>query len=193
MITLPVDVDERRRANGHYGGILWLTGLSGAGKTTLAVALERHLFLKGWQTCLLDGDNLRHGINADLGFSPEDRAENVRRVGEIGALFAASGAIAIVALISPYRCDRDRIRKRLPTIFHEVFVDAKLEECERRDPKGFYRRARAGIIPEFTGVSAPYEPPERPELVIPTACLSIDESVVRLAEYAVTAFSSNHT
>lgn len=183
-----VDAAERTRANGHRGGILWLTGLSGAGKSTIAVALERQLFLKGYQTYVLDGDNLRHGINADLGFSPEDRAENIRRAGEIAALFAASGAIVVTAFISPYRSDRDRIRARHPDIFHEVFVDAGLEECERRDPKGLYKLARAGKIPEFTGISAPYEAPENPELVVSTARQSIDESVARLAEYADAAF-----
>jgi bifunctional enzyme CysN/CysC len=157
---------DRMRRNGHRGAILWFTGLSGAGKSTLAVELERLLFAKGYQVFLLDGDNLRAGLNADLGFSPEDRAENIRRVGEVAALFAEAGMIVITAFISPYRADRDRVRNAHRERFHEIYINASLEVCEKRDTKGLYRKARAGQIPEFTGVSAPYEAPLAPELEV---------------------------
>ena len=157
---------DRTRRNGHRGAVLWFTGLSGAGKSTLAVELERLLFAKGHQVFLIDGDNVRRGLNADLGFSPEDRAENIRRVGEVAALFAEAGLIVISAFISPYRADRARVRAAYPGYFHEVYINAPLEVCERRDTKGLYRKARAGELKEFTGISAPYEPPLAPELEI---------------------------
>lgn len=157
---------ERAKRNGHRGAILWFTGLSGAGKSTLALELERLLFAKGQQVFLLDGDNVRAGLNADLGFSPEDRAENIRRVGEAAALFAEAGLIVVTAFISPYRADRDRVRAAHGAHFHEVYINASLEVCELRDTKGLYRKARAGQVKEFTGVSAPYEPPLSPELEI---------------------------
>jgi bifunctional enzyme CysN/CysC len=163
-----VALEERWRANGHRSGVLWLTGLSGAGKTTLSLELEQALFRRGWHVTVLDGDNVRHGLSADLGFSPEDRAENIRRVGEVAALFARSGMIVITAFISPYRADRDRVRRIAPDMFHEVYIKADLSVCEGRDPKGLYRKARAGEIRDFTGISAPYEEPEAPELVIDT-------------------------
>ena len=161
--------EDRVRVNGHYGAILWFTGLSGAGKSTLAVELERVLFGKGYQVYVLDGDNVRQGLSADLGFSPQDRAENIRRVGEVAGLMAEAGMIVVSAFISPYRADRDRIRAAHPGCFHEVYINAPLHVCEARDTKGLYRRARAGEIKEFTGVSAPYEPPVAPDLDIPTA------------------------
>jgi bifunctional enzyme CysN/CysC len=157
---------ERAGRNGHRGAILWFTGLSGAGKSTLAVELERLLFSKGHQVFLLDGDNVRAGLNADLGFSPEDRTENIRRVGEAAALFAEAGLIVITAFISPYRADRDRVRAAHGEHFHEIYINAPLEVCEKRDTKGLYRKARAGELKEFTGISAPYEPPFAPELEI---------------------------
>jgi bifunctional enzyme CysN/CysC len=161
--------EERRAATGHSGATVWLTGLSGSGKSTIAVELERLLVAGGTPAYMLDGDNLRHGLNGDLGFSATDRAENVRRVGEVAALFADAGMVAVVPLISPYRADRDRVRARHAERglrFVEVFVDTPLDECERRDPKGLYKQARAGEITGFTGIDDPYEPPEGPELVL---------------------------
>jgi len=165
------------------GHILWLTGLSGAGKSTIAQMLKSRLDAGGQPACVLDGDALRQGINADLGFAETDRAESVRRAGKIAALFADSGFVAITALISPYRSDRGRVRTLRPDRFHEVHVDAPLHVCEARDPKGLYRKARAGAIPRFTGVSDPYEPPETPEIVLDTAALTADECVDRLMGY----------
>ena len=163
-----VSQEDRVKANRHRGGILWFTGLSGAGKSTLAIELERALFAERYQVYTLDGDNVRQGLSADLGFSPEDRAENIRRIGEVAALFAEAGFVVITAFISPYRADRDRIRARHPKYFHEVFINASLEVCESRDSKGLYRRARAGEVKEFTGISAPYEAPLAPELELRT-------------------------
>jgi bifunctional enzyme CysN/CysC len=183
-----VTEDDRARRNGHRGGVLWFTGLSGAGKSTLAVELEWRLFQKGYQVYILDGDNLRGGLNADLAFSPADRAENIRRAGAVASLFANAGFVVIGAFISPYRADRARARQAAPAVFHEVYVQASLATCERRDPKGLYRRAHAGEIREFTGVSAPYEPPETPELVIDTDTAGVDECVETLVAYAERAF-----
>ncbi len=173
----------RAEKNGHRGGVIWLTGLSGAGKSTLAVALEKRLFEEGYNIFVLDGDNVRHGLNANLGFSPEDRAENIRRVGEVAALFAQAGMLAITAFISPYRSDRDRARKAAGECFHEIYVCADLETCEQRDPKGLYKKARKGEIEDFTGISAPYEAPESPELVIDTTNRSVDECIEQLVAY----------
>ena len=171
----------RARRNRHAGGVIWLTGLSGAGKSTLAIAAEDRLFRKGYQVYALDGDNVRHGLNATLGFSPEDRAENIRRVGEVAALFADAGFIVLTAFISPYRADRARARAAVERInprgFHEVHVRAPLEVCEARDPRGLYERARAGKIADFTGVSAPYEPPDGPELTVDTGDRTIEQSL----------------
>ena len=174
---------DRARANGHHGGVVWLTGLSGAGKSTIAMELERILFRKGWQVTVLDGDNVRHGLCADLGFSAADRSENIRRVGEVAHLFAQAGMLAIASFISPARADRDRVRAVAPAAFHEVHVATALDECERRDPKGLYQRARAGEIAEFTGISAPYEPPSSPELVVETGGRSVDECVAEVLAY----------
>ncbi|MBF0307042.1 MAG: adenylyl-sulfate kinase [Alphaproteobacteria bacterium] len=184
-----IGLAERWRANGHASGVLWLTGLSGAGKSTLAMALERRLFERGWQVAVLDGDNLRHGLSADLGFSPTDRAENIRRVGEVAALFAKAGVLVVTAFISPYRADRARARAIAGDLFHEVWVKADLATCEGRDPKGLYARARAGRIPEFTGISAPYETPERPELVLETGGVMAEESLGQLADYVEANFA----
>jgi bifunctional enzyme CysN/CysC len=178
-----VTMEDRWRINRHRGGILWLTGLSGAGKSTIAMEVERRLFQKGYQVFVLDGDNVRQGLNSDLGFGPEDRAENIRRIGEAAHLFAQAGMIVITAFISPYRADRDRARAIAPALFHEVHVEASVEECQRRDPKGLYAKARQGVIAEFTGVSAPYEAPLKPELVIDTGALSLDEAVERVLHY----------
>jgi bifunctional enzyme CysN/CysC len=182
-----VTVAQRARRNGHKGGVVWLTGLSGAGKSTIAVALEQVLFARGIQAYVLDGDNVRSGLNANLGFGPDDRAENIRRVGEAAALFAEAGFVVVTAFISPYRSDRARARAAALRVedaagFHEVFVKAALETCEKRDPKGLYRKARAGQIAEFTGVSAPYEAPDAPQLVLDTDRLTADRAVELLAE-----------
>ena len=183
-------IDEAARAfrNGHKGGVLWFTGLSGAGKSTLAVALEKKLFEKGYNVYVLDGDNVRHGLNANLSFSPEDRAENIRRVGEVAALFGRAGMIAITSFISPYRSDRDRAREAGGGNFHEIHVKADVATCEARDPKGLYKKARAGEIKDFTGISAPYEEPDNPELVIDTAAVQLDECIERLVNYVETKF-----
>lgn len=182
-VSHTVSLDERAAANGHKGGILWLTGLSGAGKSTLAMALERALFDRGWQTFVLDGDNVRNGLNAGLGFSPDDRAENIRRVAETAKLFADAGVVVIASLISPLRADRARARVIGGDRFHEIHVAADLSVCEDRDPKGLYKKARAGEIAEFTGVSAPYEAPESPELLIDTGALDRSEALAQLLDY----------
>ncbi|HEX3988453.1 MAG TPA: adenylyl-sulfate kinase, partial [Verrucomicrobiae bacterium] len=176
--------EQRSARNGHAGCVVWLTGLSASGKSTIAINLERELFNLDRHAYLLDGDNVRHGLCSDLGFSPEDRKENIRRVGEAARLFADAGIICITAFISPYRSDRDMVRQLMPAgKFIEVHVNAPLEVCEARDPKGLYARARAHQIKEFTGISAPYETPERPEIELRTDQFSVDESVARLIEY----------
>ena len=179
-------VTPRQRAlrNAHPGCVVWLTGLSGSGKSSIAVELERELFNRGQHTYILDGDNIRHGLNKDLGFSPADRQENIRRIGEVAKLFADSGAVCITAFISPYRADRDLLRSLLkPGQFAEVWVNAPVEVCERRDPKGLYARARAGEIKEFTGVSAPYQEPLAAEVELQTDRLSVPESVAKIVEH----------
>ncbi len=175
---------------GHGGGVLWLTGLSGAGKSTLAVEAERELFNRGYLVYVLDGDNVRHGLNANLGFSPEDRAENIRRVGEVAALFTKAGFIVISAFISPYRSDRDRARAAAGDGFHEIYVQADLATCEARDPKGLYRRARAGEIEDFTGISAPYEEPATPDLVVDTVAMDVAQAVAAIIDYAEKHFGA---
>jgi bifunctional enzyme CysN/CysC len=183
-----VSRDARRDATGHRSGVLWFTGLSASGKTTLALGLEQRLFERGYQVYVLDGDNIRKGLNSDLGFTPDDRAENIRRIGEVAALFADAGFIVITSFISPYRAERERARMAAGEAFHEIYVAADLATCERRDPKGLYRKARAGTITDFTGISAPYEPPEAAELIIDTAKLSVEESLDRLQAYVETYF-----
>ena len=184
-----VEKDARWRANGHRGGVLWFTGLSGAGKTTLALELEQALFVKGWQAYVLDGDNVRHGLSSDLAFSPADRTENIRRIGEVAGLFADAGFLVLTAFISPYRADRDMARNAATDAFHEVYIEADVETCEERDPKGLYVKARRGEIPEFTGISAPYEVPENPELVIDTAALDVPQSLAKLLGYVESNFA----
>ncbi len=181
-----VSTAARAARNGHEGAVLWFTGLSGAGKSTLALALEAELFARGYQVYVLDGDNVRTGLNANLGFSPEDRAENIRRVGEVAALFADAGFVVISSFISPYRADRERARAAAGDRFHEIHVEASLEVCEARDPKGLYRKARAGEITDFTGIQSPYEPPESPDLVVDTAHCSVEEGLDRLVGYVQT-------
>ncbi len=180
-------ITARHRAirSGHRGVVVWFTGLSGAGKSTIAQALERELFQRAMHTYVLDGDNIRHGLNSNLGFSPEDRVENIRRVSEVAKLMADAGAVVITAFISPYRMDRRRAREIAlegNAEFIEVFVDAPLEVCERRDPKNLYKKARAGEIQEFTGIDAPYEAPEDPEIVVRTDEQTVDESVATILE-----------
>ena len=173
-----IERPERERLLGRRGCVLWFTGLSGSGKSTLAQAVERRLVESGRHAFVLDGDRIRQGLNNDLGFSAADREENIRRVGEVAALFSEAGVVAIVAFISPYRQDRRRARETAGgDRFVEIFLDVPLEVCERRDPKGHYRRARAGEIADFTGVSAPYEAPEAPDVVIDTGSTGIEESV----------------
>jgi adenylylsulfate kinase len=161
---------DRQAVTGHKACTIWMTGLPASGKSTVAVALEKVLWDRGIHSFVLDGDNIRHGLNKDLGFSPEDRVENIRRIGEVAKLFTAAGVINITAFISPYRADRQQARALAQDgEFIEVFVDCPIEECERRDPKGHYKKARAGQMSEFTGVSAPYEAPENPEVIVRTA------------------------
>ena len=180
-----ITAQARAARTGHRGAVVWFTGLSGAGKSTIAQALERELFARGMQTYVLDGDNIRHGLNSNLGFSPEDRVENIRRVSEVAKLMADSGVVAITAFISPYRMDRRRAREIAlegNAEFVEVFVDAPLEVCEARDPKNLYKKARAGEIREFTGIDAPYEPPEDAEINVHTDRQTVNESVATILE-----------
>ncbi len=175
---------QRRLRNGHSSYVVWLTGLSGAGKSAIATELERELFNLGKQAFVLDGDNIRHGLCSDLAFSPHDRKENIRRVGEVAKLFADAGLICITAFISPYREDRQMVREMmLEGKFIEVFVDAPLAVCEQRDPKGLYAKARANEVREFTGISAPYEPPQKPELHLHTDQMSVTEAVAKILDY----------
>ena len=181
----PVSREDRESRRGHRGCVLWFTGLSASGKSTLAMQVEQRLFEEGYFTYVLDGDNVRQGLSADLAFSPEDRTENIRRIGEVAKLFAEAGAIVATAFISPYRRDRDRVRRLMSREedFIEVHVSCPIEECERRDPKGLYRRARAGEIPDFTGIDAPYEPPEAAELVVETQGREVEECVEEIVSF----------
>jgi len=181
--------EDHRSRFGHDGGVLWLTGLSGSGKSTLAMGLERRLHSLGFACYTLDGDNVRHGLSANLGFSPEDRSENIRRVGEVAALFADAGLICITAFISPYCSDRANARAAAGrTGFHEIHVAADIETCESRDPKGLYRQVRNGTLRSFTGIDAPYEIPNSPELIIDTNAESVGQSLQRIVDYAVAHF-----
>ncbi len=179
-----VNRDDREKLNGHKGATVWLTGLSGSGKSTIAVDLEKRLCERGVRTYILDGDNIRHGLNKNLGFSPEDRTENIRRIGEVAKLFTDAGLVAITAFISPYRADRDQVRALMkPGDFVEIFVDCPVEVCEQRDVKGLYKKARAGEIKEFTGISAPYEAPASPELTLKSHELSVDAAVQKVLDH----------
>jgi bifunctional enzyme CysN/CysC len=175
---------QRAARNGHQGRVLWLTGLSASGKSSIATELERELFDLGQHVYVLDGDNMRHGLCSDLGFSPKDRKENIRRIGETAKLFCDAGILCVTAFISPYRSDRDLVRQIVePGKFVEVYVNAPLEVCEQRDPKGLYAKARAHQIKDFTGISAPYEPPLKPELELATDQLTVAESVAKIIEF----------
>ena len=172
---------EREQISGHRGCTVWLTGLSGSGKSTVANLAEKALWERGVRSFVLDGDNIRHGLNKDLGFSPKDRTENIRRIGEVAALFTDAGIVNVTAFISPYRADREIARKAMPEgCFVEVYMKCDLAECEKRDPKGLYKKARAGEIPEFTGISAPYEAPEKPELVVDTTGQTPEQSLAAI-------------
>ncbi len=179
-----VTKEQRQQRAGHKSAILWFTGLSGAGKSTLANAVEHELNQRGLASYVLDGDNIRHGLNKGLGFGEEDRKENIRRIGEVAKLFVDAGVIVLTAFISPYRSDRELARSLVAAgEFIEVYVQCPLEECERRDVKGLYQKARRGEIGQFTGISAPYEEPDQPELVVASSEQSIEESVAAVLAY----------
>jgi len=176
--------EDRERLLNQKGIVIWYTGLSGSGKSTLAHAVEEKLFESGHISYVLDGDNIRHGLNKNLGFSPEDREENIRRIGEVSKLFADAGVIAMTAFISPYRADRDKARELVPDgRFIEIYVKVPLDVAESRDPKGLYKKARAGEIKEFTGIDAPYEEPLKAELIIDTSEYSLEESTDIVLNY----------
>jgi adenylylsulfate kinase len=190
-VTSSVTKGHRRQRNGHHSCVIWLTGLSGAGKSTIANACEQRLHAAGLHTYLLDGDNVRLGLNRDLGFSEGDRQENIRRVAEVAKLFVDAGTVVIVAFISPFTRDREQARALVqPGEFLEVFIDCPLAVCKTRDPKGLYARAEQGLIKDFTGVSAPYEAPVAPEVHLHTDRMTLDECVDRIvAAYAAEAQS----
>ncbi len=176
--------EDRNSLNSHKSGLIWFTGLSAAGKSSIAHGLEKELFDQGMRTYVLDGDNVRHGLNANLGFSPEDRKENIRRIAEVSKLMVDAGLIVLACFISPYREDREAVRKLFEgDNFIEVHVKCSLGECERRDPKGQYKKAREGIIKNYTGISAPYEEPESPELVIDTEKFTLENSVKQVLDF----------
>jgi len=179
-----VERKERENRNKNRGVILWYTGLSGCGKSTIANEVEKKIFDSGYHTYVLDGDNIRFGLNSNLGFSPEDRTENIRRIGEVAKLFVDAGVVVSTAFISPYRKDRDRVRGIVEDgDMVEIFVKCDLEVCEQRDAKGLYKKARAGEIKEFTGISAPYEEPENPELVVDSAKNSVEECAKMVTDF----------
>lgn len=179
-----VTKEDRQKKSGQKSAILWFTGLSGSGKSTLANAVEAELFNQNKRTYLLDGDNIRSGLNANLGFSDEDRKENIRRIGEVAKLFVDSNAIVLTAFISPFREDREMVRKRVESgEFLEVYVQCSLEACEARDPKGLYKKARAGEIKAFTGIDSPYEAPIKPDLIVNTELETIEESTQKVITF----------
>lgn len=173
-----IQCSDRYVLNGHRSGLLWFTGLSGSGKSTLAHAVEARLYRYGIRSYVLDGDNIRTGLNSDLGLSPEDRKENIRRIAEVAKLMVDAGLLVFAAFIAPFRESRDFVRKLMSNWpYYECYVKCSLQVCEQRDPKGLYQRARRGEIPDMTGISAPYEEPEQPDLIVDTAALSLEESV----------------
>ncbi|MBL7915871.1 MAG: adenylyl-sulfate kinase [Bacteroidia bacterium] len=179
-----ISKNDRRELNGHGSVIVWFTGLSGSGKSTLANAVEQELFKQGIRTYVLDGDNIRHGLNNNVDFSAEGRTENIRRIGEVAKLFIDAGVVVLTAFISPFKSDRDRVRSLVGSEeFIEVFVDCPLEICEQRDVKGLYKKARAGEIADFTGISSPFEAPENPELTIATGTIPLHQSVEQVTNY----------
>lgn len=185
IVWHPAQITRAHRAqqNQHRSVVLWFTGLSGSGKSTLAHALEAHLYQLGMKSFVLDGDNIRHGLCADLGFSEQDRKENIRRIGETAKLLLEAGLITLTAFISPFKVDRANVRKLMPADFIEIYCQCSLQVCESRDVKGLYKKARAGEVKEFTGISSPYEAPENPELIINTDANSITECVQQIIAY----------
>tara|TARA_B100000212_G_scaffold337295_1_gene311904 strand:+ start:237 stop:857 length:621 start_codon:yes stop_codon:yes gene_type:complete len=181
---ISIDRNKLEKMHGHKGMVLWFTGLSGSGKSTLANALNESLHFKGISTYVLDGDNIRHGLCKDLGFSDTDREENIRRIGEVANLFMDAGIVAITAFVSPFKADRDKVRKIIGNNdFIEIYCAANLSVCEKRDTKGLYKKARLGEIKEFTGISSPYEIPENPEIIIDTGNMGLTDSVHKIITY----------
>ena len=178
-----VNREDREKLLGQKGTLIWFTGLSGSGKSTIANALQERLYKKGKLTYVLDGDNVRHGLNRDLGFSLEDRKENIRRIGEVGKLFVDSGIITLGTFVSPLREDRLQVRNLLKQDFIEVYIKCSLETCEQRDPKNLYKKARNGEIKDFTGIDSPYEEPENPEIILETDVEDIDTCIDKIIEY----------
>ncbi len=179
-----VTIDDRWKSNGYKSCVLWFTGLSASGKSTVAHALDKYFHRSGIHSYVLDGDNVRHGLNKDLGLSPEDRKENIRRIGEVSRLFVDSGLLVLAAFIAPYKEDRKQLRSLLGNgQFIEIFVKCSISECEKRDPKGLYKKARTGEIKQFTGLSAPYEDPEHPEIILETDKYSVKECVDQILNY----------
>jgi len=179
-----VTKDDRQKLNNHKSPVLWFTGLSGSGKSTLSVEVEKELHQRGIRTYILDGDNVRHGLNKNLGFSPEDRTENIRRIGEVAKLMSDAGVLTLTAFISPYEEDRNTVRELVDEgDFIEIFVKCSLEEAENRDPKGLYKKARSGEIKGFTGIDAPYEEPSKPEITVETDKQPLEESVDQIVRY----------
>ena len=184
--NLTIDREKLERMRGHKGIVLWFTGLSGSGKSTLANALNESLHKRGLSTFILDGDNIRHGLCKDLGFSDEDREENIRRIGEVANLFMNAGIITITAFVSPFKNDREKVKNIIgPQDFIEVYCAASLNVCESRDTKGLYKKARKGEIKDFTGISSPYEPPSDPNIVVDTGSLDIKNSVQKIIDYLI--------
>ena len=180
-----VSKQDREQQNGHKGHVLWFTGLSGSGKSTVASAVERELYKKGYRTFILDGDNVRAGLNSDLDFSAQSREENIRRIAHVSALMKDAGLIVLSAFVSPYAKDRDFVRSASDNDFSEIFISTPLEVCEQRDVKGLYAKARAGEISNFTGISAPFEKPANPELDVPTHTMSIEEATEMVVSYVI--------
>ena len=186
-----ISKEDRERQNGHKGHVLWFTGLSGSGKSTVASAVERELHQKGIRTFILDGDNVRAGLNSDLDFSAASRVENIRRIAHVSALIKNAGLVVLSAFVSPYQKDRDFVRECANNDFSEIFISTPLEVCEQRDVKGLYSKARAGEISNFTGISAPFEEPINPELDVPTHEMSIEEATAMVVDYINTKIALN--
>ena len=179
-----ISIEERKKANGHNSFLLWFTGLSGSGKSTIANKVEQELYNQGIKTYTLDGDNIRKGLNNDLSFSPEDRTENIRRIAETASLMIDAGLVVLAAFVSPYKKDRENIKNIVKDVnFVEIYVNTSVEECERRDVKGLYKKARAGEIKNMTGISAPYEAPDNPDIEILTEQESVDEAVMKIVDF----------
>ncbi len=191
--TYQVSIRDRRKLNNHNSVLLWFTGLSGSGKSTIANVVEQELHKNGIKTYTLDGDNIRKGINNDLTFSPEDRTENIRRIAETANLMVDAGLVVLAAFVSPYKKDRESIKNIVKDVnFVEIFVNTSVEECERRDVKGLYKKARAGEIKNMTGISAPYESPENPDIEINTEQETVEKAVSRIIEYLTPKLKLNH-